>query len=885
MLESISLPGGMNLPRLRWSRKDVQDPKTAAHLAVAFDTFESRIVANDPERIAKTRPFYAYGLLSFFDRHYATLPSPVWNSVVPDCTEGERHPSDRTHTDRLTRLQQIVQRCVARSINADGKLLLLKTEISPEKAQSLRELHRLCDWVITLDRNAGIEYFDSPRDNKEIYDAYVIDCVPEREDLGCLQLITSTSNREEVRRLFDVALDQMGLSQSRRNAEFLKEQLKALSGRLAIRLTGQKAPTSELIALALCHANCWQVPESAECWTSLRNGFFIPVDDVRDLLPPLKAKEEDNDHSSAERATRPDLIYVSVSPRRGLAFRFIEVKFRRHLCSARSPDVLEGMRCQVESLHERWDDWYSNAEACPSFRTVRRAKLARVLHFYAEKARRHADEENKGGLSAESYQIVAAEIDRMIEKGGDYLFAAADKGDRGWVFCPEYAGSAALEISPAGWETRIFLFGPGLLPDSSFRTDSVGPVSIVESHQEATPAEFQLAQAQPPPGRSDAEGTSTASAQPSPTEDTSSRKSDDKPHVPGPQETVPSVCLGTDLLTGAEVHWTLAIQGNPHLLVAGLPGMGKTTCLLNMCRQMLKVSIRPIIFSYHPDIDQQLVKLVSVVRFIDFHGLGFNPLQVIDRESHMAYLDAAAALRDIFVAIFPELGDLQGERIRDAIKQSFTELGWDNSDADRSQLKEPPFGRFLEILQSIPRPDKGLQNLLARLGELADYGFFELAELHSSLWESEQPIVIRIHQTQNDNLQKAFASLVFYKLYKDMFRRGTQQRITHAVVFDEAHKAARLKLIPTMAKECRKYGIALVLASQEARDFHTSVFSEIANYLVLRVNEADARALVRNVASSDQERVLADRLKQMERFKGLFFCEGRRKPVPVALLA
>ena len=80
-----------------------------------------------------------------------------------------------------------------------GNLPTLRTEISPEKAQSLRELHRLCDWVITLDRNAGIEYFDSPRDNKEIYDAYVIDCVPEREDLGCLQLITSTSNLEEVR--------------------------------------------------------------------------------------------------------------------------------------------------------------------------------------------------------------------------------------------------------------------------------------------------------------------------------------------------------------------------------------------------------------------------------------------------------------------------------------------------------------------------------------------------------------------------------------------------------------------------------------------------------------------------------------------------------------
>ena len=112
-------------------------------------------------------------------------------------------------------MQQVIQKCVARSIGAEGDLLALKTEISREKSESLKTLHRMCDWVITLDRNAGIEYFDSPGDgkeSKEIYDAYVIDCVPEREDLGCLQLITSTSNLEEVRYLLDVPLDQMGLS-------------------------------------------------------------------------------------------------------------------------------------------------------------------------------------------------------------------------------------------------------------------------------------------------------------------------------------------------------------------------------------------------------------------------------------------------------------------------------------------------------------------------------------------------------------------------------------------------------------------------------------------------------------------------------------------------
>jgi hypothetical protein len=249
----------------------------------------------------------------------------------------------------------------------------------------------------------------------------------------------------------------------------------------------------------------------------------------------------------------------------------------------------------------------------------------------------------------------------------------------------------------------------------------------------------------------------------------------------------------------------------------------------------------------------------------------------------MGYLDVAGAVRDIFAAIYPELGDIQGERIRRAIKESFLEQGWGDPSAEVTALPEPLFSRFLDILRGDPRPDRGLRTLLGRLDELADYGFFELAESRGSLWDNSEPTVVRIHATQNDNLQKAFASLVFYGLYKDMFRRGVQSRITHAVIFDEAHRASRLRLIPTMAKECRKYGISLVLASQEAKDFNVSLFSAIANYLVLRLNESDAKALVRNVASSDQERALIDKIKQMERFRALYFAEGRKRPSPVAL--
>ena len=904
MLESISLPGGVALPRLRWARKETGDPKTAAHLAVAFDTFESRVEIDTG--VAPTTPFRAFGLMSFFDRDFAAAPTPSWRSVLPRSGGGEKHPSERGHTERLDRLGQKIVDAVARHVaEGDGEATqrtgwrwpwaasnttgdprrgapVLRTTILPEKADSIRELHRLCDWVVTLDRNAGIEYFDSPQDNRDIYEAYVIDCVPEREDLGCLQLITSTSNVDEVHDLLDGALVRMGLSRTRRNAEFLLQHLKSLSGRLAIRLTGNVAPTSELIALAIAHANCRRAADNDACWAPLDRGFLVPVDDVRDLLPPLR-DDGDNGVDGGDRQTRPDLIHVSTQPRRGLAFRFIEVKHRRHLRQARAPELLRRVQDQTVALRSRWQEWYGHESVCSAFRAVRRAKLARVLRFYADKAHRH-------GLPTERYLEIVAELDRMVERGADYPIHPAPDGDRGWVFCPEYAGPEPLEISPAGWGARIFLFGPGRLPDADFRfgTDTAAAgstpgVGTADDESVETPSSRSVSPtvdggdqghlgaipgadegdqsadgsgsggttADPDSGNGGASGSSGSATggttdpegatRPSGGETTPDRNA--KVNLPTP---VPAIALGADSLTGADVQWPLTVRGNPHLLIAGLPGMGKTTCLLNLCRQMVAAGVHPIVFSYHQDIDERLVDLVPSVRFIDFDGLGFNPLRITNPESTRAYLDVAGSIRDIFAAIYPELGDLQCESIRRAIKESFNEAGWTGTETG---AREPEFGRFVEILRAEPKPDRGLRTLLARLTELEDYGFFNPGETRESLWKSDRPTVVRIHTTQNDALQRAFASLVFYGLYKDMFRRGIQDQITHALIFDEAHRAAGLKLIPTMAKECRKYGISLVVASQEARDFDVSLFSAIANYLVLRLTEADAKALVRNVAT------------------------------------
>ena len=877
MLQSTKRAGGTVLPNLRWARKETADPDVAAHVAFAFDTFDAR-VRHGPVKVQ--RPIHAYGLMSFLDHRYYTHPVPRWEGTVPLWQHGERHPAARVHSDRLKKLQTIIHGLVTVNNGGhDGTTPVLSTEISPDAADRLDRLHDLCDWVITLDRNVGLEYFDSPREDRATFDRFVIDCVPERDDLGCLRLITSTANLEEVQELLGEGLNQMGLSHSRRSAEMLIGSLKALSGRLAIRLTGGRGPASELVALGLSQMNCARMREengSDTCWTSLQEGFLVPVDDIQDLLPTDVLSPQSGMVRSTSRA-RPDLLHVRTSGREGLAFQFIEVKYRRHLRSAQSSQIIRSVRDQTLSLQKRWFDWYGEKAGSRSLRAIRRAKLARILHFYAAKAHRH-------GLPEERYEALTEQIDRMVEQSATYPITPDSRGNRGWIFCPEYQ-DAPRQVSPKDWtDVRVFLFGPVSLPDVGLGSGATNGDANLDS---AGHAHFE-AGVSGSRGHKEMLELGLSNGGPANSEPATDAV-DGEQQAPEPTDTLSSsrLLLGVDRF-GNEAHWHLTTKGNPHLLVGGLPGMGKTTCLLNLCKQMMGAGVRPIVFSYHQDIDERLERLgvgdeTEFLRFIDFDGLGFNPLDVFDRSVPYAHLDIAGTIRDIFMAIYPQLGPLQGGDIRKAVKESFDELGWGNPALDVDTLDVPAFRRFLQILREKPKPGIGLKNLLSRLDELDDYGFFDVRHSYGNLWESDHPTVIRIHRTKSDVLQTAFSSLILYGLYKNMFLRGISNSITHAIIVDEAHRAARLSLIPTMAKECRKYGVSLILASQEARDFHKSVFSAIANYLVLRMTETDAKALVRNVASSEHQRILVDRIKQMDRFKAFYLASSSSRPAMLSL--
>ena len=189
--------------------------------------------------------------------------------------------------------------------------------------------------------------------------------------------------------------------------------------------------------------------------------------------------------------------------------------------------------------------------------------------------------------------------------------------------------------------------------------------------------------------------SSESSAEGSGTDDGSSTEAAAEPVGPTAVSTAElAIVLGRDRFTSADAHWPLTVKGNPHLLVAGLSGMGKTTCLLNLCKQMLAGGVRPIVFLLPPGYRSAVAFPWRAVRFIDFDGLDSTRSRCSTgpRSSRTSMWPGWSETSSW--GIYPELGPLQGGDIRRAVKESFEEAGWGRAAGNPADLQEPPFRKI-----------------------------------------------------------------------------------------------------------------------------------------------------------------------------------------------
>ena len=123
--------------------------------------------------------------------------------------------------------------------------------LSPADGALLHQAHRSSDWVITVDRTLGMEYFDSPGSARR--PDYVIDFEGSVADGGLgHHLVISSRSIDELRALLAPVIRQHGLAVDRRHAGTFFDQLRLLSGRLAFKLASATATQrTEVLGLAL----------------------------------------------------------------------------------------------------------------------------------------------------------------------------------------------------------------------------------------------------------------------------------------------------------------------------------------------------------------------------------------------------------------------------------------------------------------------------------------------------------------------------------------------------------------------------------------------------------------------------------------------------------
>jgi hypothetical protein len=325
------------------------------------------------------------------------------------------------------------------------------------------------------------------------------------------------------------------------------------------------------------------------------------------------------------------------------------------------------------------------------------------------------------------------------------------------------------------------------------------------------------------------------------------------------------------------------------LLIVGIPGMGKTTAVLSLCRALAQGEVYPFVIDFHGDLARGLLadsggQPCTVLDAAE--GLPFNPLDVdpTRRQDERGWLVHCFEVAEILANIYPSFGELQVGTLRDTLRQCYEAAGFLSSPHEAAA---PSFRDFWQTLLDKVETARDVRKITTRLESIFRLELFkqnpnETFSLDDLL---SQVTVLDLHRLDIEENQRIAASFFLQRLYRDMFSRAGVGRLRNAVIFDEAHRVARLVLIPKMMQECRKYGILFMLSSQRIEDFNQGVLDSAGNHLYMRVNHPDARRLAAYLGTGSGAGDITHKLQNLLRYHALFRSEDYQPFVQVHLTA
>jgi DNA phosphorothioation-dependent restriction protein DptH len=355
-----------------------------AHVSLLFDLFPpDEVGASLPFREREHAPLH--GLMQNLALEYRDDDGGTRWRRQPAHGETRPLPAADDLSDLLSELPALMSgasAAVATGSESFAYRPVVSLALDPEQRALIHDVHEVSDWVFTVDRNVGIEFFD--HGGRLDRPDFLIDYAPgTATSLGHRLFITSRS-LNELEAMLRPVLEQYGLASGAQHAALFLDQLRSLSGRLALKLLSASTQRAEVIGLAL--ARLYLGYQGA-----LANQIIVPLDAHLELFRAAKAMAEDIGDDVTVRRT--DLALFDLNPQsRQVTCNLVEVKCYAQVGALGAYNQLKEQMTEQLLQSERVLQQHFDPERTSPDRPDRLLKsrqMEELLGFYLERGVRY----------------------------------------------------------------------------------------------------------------------------------------------------------------------------------------------------------------------------------------------------------------------------------------------------------------------------------------------------------------------------------------------------------------------------------------------------------------------------------------------------------------
>lgn len=388
--DAFSTPTDSHLhPKLRLAIRAIKEFRDApdlhaAHLSFLFDLFPAEEIRAVDVRDSDDSSF-VHGLVQPFKVDYLEdeqsitwLRRPLHGVAQP--IEGAEALSDLM--GGISRAVSVAVATVARSQYLPHARPVVALSLSADERAMLHQVHEVSDWVFTIDRNLGIEFFDHRRHSTR--PDYLIDHSPDMANAMSHRLAITSRSVAELESLLVPILGEYGLPNTGRHALVMLDQLRSLSGRLALKLLSSSSQRAEAMGLALSRL-------FLEHQGVFQNQVVVPLDAHLELYKALRQNAEEMGDEVNFRRT--DLALFDLDPaNREVTCRLVEVKCYSQVGDLTAYGQLKASIAEQIAQTEQVLAYHfdpKRAEVDRPDRPIKNRDLAALLGFYLDRSERY----------------------------------------------------------------------------------------------------------------------------------------------------------------------------------------------------------------------------------------------------------------------------------------------------------------------------------------------------------------------------------------------------------------------------------------------------------------------------------------------------------------